>query len=82
MSGEKIANPPKGERGWVRYYNVAGNESFLLTSKESNRDFYYLYKIADGVLKKVGRAKSPLELVEKHGILKPRWREADGDLGD
>ena len=60
---------PKGEKGWVRYYNRAGEPIFLLTGRENSRDWYYLYEIADGgILKKLGRAHTPSELEEKFHV--------------
>lgn len=60
---------PKGERGWVSYYDPAGGLLFILTSKENDRSWYFLYKIEDGKMKKLGRARTPPELEEKYGVI-------------
>jgi hypothetical protein len=59
---------PKGEMIWVRYCSSKGATRFLLTSKITSRDFYYLYEVVDGKLKKLGRGKNPLELEEKFDV--------------
>lgn len=59
---------PKGEMIWVRYCSSKGATGFLLTSKITSRDFYYLYEVVDGKLKKLGRGKNPLELEEKFDV--------------
>lgn len=38
---------------------------FVMTSKELNRDYYFLYECVNGEFKKLGKARSPLELEEK-----------------
>lgn len=58
---------PKGERVWTSYYNSSHELLFIITSK-STRDFYFLYEVVDGAFKKIGKAKSPLELEEKFKI--------------
>lgn len=65
MNGIKC---PKGERLWVKYYNHKNDLMFILTSKEGNRDFYFLYELVDGDYKKLGKAHSPLEIEEKHNV--------------
>ena len=67
MSDVKIISPPKGEVAWVSY-NVDGVVKYMLTSKENVRDFYFLYEVVDGVLKKLGKARTPLELESKFNI--------------
>lgn len=59
---------PKGERLWVSYYNKKGELLFSLTSKELNRDWYYLYKIEEGKQTKLGKAKTPYELEKKFHV--------------
>lgn len=59
---------PKGERVWVGIYNKGHELMFIITSKESSRDYYYLYELTGGVLKKLGRARSPKELEEKFEV--------------
>lgn len=56
----------KGEKTWVTYYDAGGNLVGVITSKENNRDLYYLYEIVDNVYKKVAKAHSSLELEEKY----------------
>lgn len=41
---------------------------FIITSKESSRDYYFLYELVDGPFKKLGRARSPKELEEKFEV--------------
>lgn len=59
---------PKGERVWVGYYNAKQELLFILTSKESSRDYYFLYELVDGTFKKLGRARSPKELEAKFDV--------------
>lgn len=61
---------PRGERVWVSFYDKDHELMFIITSKESSRDFYFLYELVDGSFKKLGRARSPKELEEKHGVNK------------
>lgn len=61
---------PKGERVWVGYYNAKQELLFILTSKESSRDYYFLYELVDGAFKKLGRARSPKELEAKFNVEK------------
>ena len=59
---------PKGETVWVTYHRSDGSPSFFITSKPA-RDYYYLYEVSpDGTVKKLGRAKTPVELEEKYNI--------------
>lgn len=58
---------PKGETVWVGYYNRDHELLFIMTSKEA-RDFYFLYELADGKFKKLGRSKSPKELEERFEV--------------
>lgn len=60
----------KGECVWISYYNEAKELRFVITSKETSRDYYFLYEIVDGEFNKLGRAKSPKELEEKFGVNK------------
>ena len=59
---------PRNEIVWVGYYNAKGDLMFIITSKET-RDWYYLYRLVNGRFEKIGKAKEPLELVEKFGVL-------------
>lgn len=59
---------PKDEIVWVGYYNKDDKPVCFLTSKPS-RDFYFLYEVnEDGVLKKLGKAKEPPELIDKFKV--------------
>lgn len=60
----------RGEQVWVSYYNADHELLFILTSKESSREYFYLYELVDGSLKKLGRARSPKELEEKFDVTK------------
>ena len=60
---------PKGERAWMSYWSRENVLLFLLTSKENNRDWYYLYENVDGTLKKLGKARTPPELEEKYNVI-------------
>lgn len=59
---------PKGERVWVGIYNKDHEPMFIITSKESSRDYYFLYELIGGSFKKLGRARSPKELEEKYDV--------------
>ena len=58
---------PKGERVWTSYYNLSNELLFIITSKPA-RDFFFLYELVDGVFKKLGKSKSPLELEERFNV--------------
>lgn len=58
---------PKGERVWTSYRSLSGELRFIVTSKPT-RDAYFLYEFLEGAFKKLGKAKSPLELEEKFNI--------------
>lgn len=58
---------PRGELVWTSYYNLLRELLFIVTSKPT-RDFYFLYEVVDGAFKKLGKAKSPLELEEKFKV--------------
>lgn len=58
---------PRGEQVWTGYYNSSHELLFIVTSKPT-RDFYFLYEVVDGAFKKLGKAKSPLELEEKFKV--------------
>ncbi len=59
---------PKGERVWVGIYSKDHELMFIITSRESSRDYYFLYELVDGSFKKLGRARSPKELEEKYDV--------------
>lgn len=67
MAGSKTS-PPKTEIVWETIFDGKHNIKYVITSK-LERDYYFLYEVADGKLSKLGRAKSPLELKSKHGIV-------------
>ena len=60
---------PKGEIVWESYYNKSRELKFIITSKPI-RDSYFLYELVDGEFKKLGKAKTPPELVEKYDVEK------------
>lgn len=69
MENEKSKYPyPKGEHVWVGYYKEKHELMFIVTTKESTRDFYYLYEFVDGKFKKLGKSRSPRELEEKFEV--------------
>lgn len=59
-----VSGIPKTETIWVTYKAGDGN-TYYTTTKTSNRDYYYLYKLVDGKAQKLGRARTPIELDEK-----------------
>ena len=67
---------PKGEQVWASYYDRDHALRFLLTSKES-RDFYFLYESKDGIFRKLGKARLPIELEEKFHVYQ-RMEERSG----
>lgn len=56
-----------GESVWVSYYDKSGNLIGLITSKDI-RDYYYYYEASEDGLKKLGKARTPVELEEKYHI--------------
>lgn len=70
MSGKNEPKYPKGERVWVGLYNQSHELKFIITSKESSRDFYFLYELVDGEFRKLGKSRSPKELEEKFEVNK------------
>lgn len=59
---------PKGEHVWVGYYTEKLELKFIVTTKESARDFYYLYELVDDKFKKLGKSRSPRELEKKFEV--------------
>lgn len=57
---------PKSEIVWVTYLNSDSEPAYFITSKQ-DRNYYFLYEVSDGGLKKIGKAKSPKEF-ETHII--------------
>lgn len=69
MADKKNEYPyPKGEHVWVGYYTEKHELMFIITTKESTRDFYYLYELADGKFRRLGKSRSPRELEEKFEV--------------
>ena len=67
--GNEAKHPyPKGEHVWVGYYTEKRELMFIITTKESARDFYYLYEFVDGKFKRLGKSRSPRELEEKFEV--------------
>ena len=48
---------------WETYYKD-GSPAFIVTSK-SQRDAYFAYKVEETQLKKLGKAKTPVDLFDK-----------------
>lgn len=61
---------PKGERVWVGYYNAQHELLFIMTSKETSRDYYFLYELVDGSFRKLGKSRSPKELEARFDVEK------------
>lgn len=57
----------RGKRVWTSYYNSSHELLFIITSKPT-RDFYFLYEVVDDAFKKLGKAKSLVELEEKFRV--------------
>ena len=56
---------PKTERIWV--CRITGDGSvYYITSKDNDRSYYFLYKMENDKAVKLGKAKSPLDLENKH----------------
>lgn len=56
---------PPSEKLRVTYKTVDG-DIYYITSKTNNRDYYYLYKLADGKAVKLGKSRNPSELEDKY----------------
>ncbi len=66
---EKRYKYPKGETRWVGYYNKAGELLYIITSKERDREFYFLYEVQpDGMFKRLGKSRNPTELEKKFKV--------------
>ena len=57
---------PKGETVWVRYHTQDGILKYIVTTKNGDRSFYYLYELCDSGFKKLGKSKSPMDLERKY----------------
>lgn len=62
--GKTVTGIPKTERIWVTHKNLKG-ETFYITSKET-RDSYFLYRVENDRVVRLGKSKSPLELEQKY----------------
>jgi hypothetical protein len=60
---------PKGEIVWRTYLNASKEIKFIITSKPA-RDCYFLYELVNDEFKKLGKAKTPPDLVEKYDVKK------------
>lgn len=56
---------PKTERIWTHIVTKSG-ENYYITSKETNRDCYYIYKLDGNTAVKLGKNKSPAYLEETY----------------
>lgn len=57
---------PKNEIAWVTYRDSNSRPAFVITSKENNRQMYFIYSVsAEGELKKIGKSSNPQELADK-----------------
>lgn len=61
---ESIRGIPKTEKIWVKQITTDGN-IYYITSKESDRSMYYLYKLEGDKAVKLAKSKSPLNFDEK-----------------
>ena len=59
---------PKNERVWTWYFDSSDHLRFIMTTKVSNRDFYFLYQYENDGFKKLGKAKNPVDLEEKFHV--------------
>lgn len=55
---------PKDEIVWETYMSADGSPQFVVTSKKA-RDYYFAYEVNGTDYKKLGKAKTPVELREK-----------------
>lgn len=62
---EQKIERPKGEIVWVTSYDERG-DIYLLTSKKDSREWYYLYKVEQNKLSKLGKARNPVDLENKY----------------
>lgn len=60
---------PRGEILWVSLVNSSGETEYIVTSKEQ-RDYYYLYKVENDKLRKLGKNKNPKVLEETYCKIK------------
>lgn len=56
---------PRTERIWLTS-QTEGGETYYITSKENDRNMYFLYRLDGEKAVKVGKAKSPVDLEAKY----------------
>ena len=65
MNKAKNPNIPSSETLCVTYKAADGN-IYYMTSKDNNRDYFYLYKLTNGEAIKLGKSRNPSELENKY----------------
>ena len=60
-----MKNISKDEQVWTTIRSKGQQGCHIITSKKSNRDYYYIYATDGESYTKLGRGKSPIELEEK-----------------
>lgn len=55
---------PKNERIWV-ITTASNGDVYYTTSKENDRSWYFLYKVVDGNVVKLGKSKNPKDFEVK-----------------
>lgn len=68
MAKEEKLKYPKGETVWVSYRTAKNEKRFIITSKDDDRTWYFLYELQGDTFKKLGKSKSPVELEEKFEV--------------
>ena len=58
----KMKRIPEDERVWVKISHRSKKNYHLITSKIDNRNRYFMYDCEDGVIDRLGSARSPREL--------------------
>ncbi len=56
---------PKNETVWLSHYLPGRQLAYIITSRKDTREWYYFYNVIDGKLRKMGKARTPPELIEK-----------------
>ena len=56
---------PKNETVWLSHYRPGRQLVYIITSKKDTREWYYFYKVSDGKFQKMGKARTPPELIDK-----------------
>ena len=59
-----IQGIPKTEKVWVKQTTIDG-DIYYITSKETDRSMYYLYKLEGNKAVKIAKSKTPLSFDEK-----------------